>query len=251
MSEQQSELTLIDHLTELRTRLVKSLWGCMLGVVICYNFTDKIFEIIRKPIAPYLPSGGLVFTAPSDKFIAHLKIAFFGGLILSCPIWLYQIWKFISPGLYSKEKKYSLSFIVVGSFLFMAGNLFAYFIVFPAAFQFLMGYGGGIDQPMITIDSYLSFFVMTSLMFGLSFELPLIMAILGLMGLMSSKFLRSKRRYAVMVLAVIAAVLTPPDIMSMLFMLVPMVLLYEIGLIMVMLIERKKRQSGATAGSQI
>ena len=225
----QHTQTLIDHLTELRIRLVKAAYGILFGMAVCYSFTEKIFDIIRKPIAPYLPVGGLVFTGPADKFIAHLKVAFFGGVILSCPIWIYQLWRFIAPGLYSKEKKYTLSFMGFGSVLFILGVLFAYLLVFPAAFHFLMGYGGDVDRPMITIDHYLSFFVLTTLMFGLCFELPLIIVILGLLGVVSSRFLREKRRFAVVAMSIIAAIVTPPDLLSMLMMLGPMILLYEIG----------------------
>lgn len=221
--------TLVDHLADLRSTLMKSGYGIIAGMILCYNFTEQIFDIIRAPIAKYLPAGGLVFTGPADKFIAHLKIAFFGGVILSCPFWIYQAWKFIAPGLYSKEKKYTMTFMAFGSLLFVAGVLFSYYVVFPAAFHFLMGYGGSTDQPMITIDQYLSFFVTTTLMFGVSFELPLIIVILGLLGLVSSRFLRDKRRYAVVVMSVLAAIITPPDLLSMLMMLLPMVFLYEVG----------------------
>lgn len=236
-------LTLTEHLAELRTRLIKSAYAILLGMVICYNFSDKIFDVIRGPIAPYLPAGGLVFTAPADKFIAHLKLSFFGGMILTCPIWIYQIWKFVAPGLYTKEKKYSLGFIFSGSILFVLGVLFAYFGVFPMAFKFLMGYGGDVDKPMITIDQYLSFFITTTLMFGLAFELPLVIVILGLMDIVSAKFLREKRRYAAMILTVLAAIITPPDLLSMLLMLAPMFFLYELAVMIVAFFERKKARS--------
>ena len=235
--------SLIEHLSELRNRLVYSAYFIVAGMAICYNFTEQMFDIIRKPIAQYLPGGGLIFTGPADKFIAHLKLAFFGGLLLSCPFWIYQIWKFVAPGLYSKEKKYSLAFIFFGSILFVVGVCFAYFAVFPAAFHFLMGYGGEVDKPMITIEEYLSFFVTTSLMFGLAFELPLIISILGMTGLVSSRFLRDKRRYAVVVLSIVAAVVTPPDLLSMIMMLVPLVMLYEIGVWIVFFFEKKKAKN--------
>jgi sec-independent protein translocase protein TatC len=232
--------SLVEHLAELRFRLIRILWGFLIGMIACYNYTDKIFGYIREPIQKYLPTGGLVFTAPADKFIAHLKIAFFGGAILSAPWAIYHIWKFLAPGLYSKERKYTLGFIFSGSFLFALGVSFAYFAVFPAAFHFLMGYGGEVDKPMITIDQYLSFFTITSLMFGVSFELPLIIVLLGMAGVVSSKFLREKRRYAVVGMSVAAAIITPPDLLSMVMMLCPMVLLYESGLWIVYLIEKRR-----------
>jgi sec-independent protein translocase protein TatC len=240
-SLEQTHQTLVEHLVELRFRLVRSAWAILIGMVACYNFTTDIFDIIRKPIAPYLPTGGLIFNAPADKFIAHLKIAFFGGLILSCPFWIYQIWKFVSPGLYTKEKKYTLGFIVSGSVLFIIGILFSYFFVMPTAFEFLMGYGGKTDQAMITIDAYLSFFLTTTLMFGLSFEMPLIIVILGMLGLVSSKFLREKRRFSIVGMSVLAAVITPPDLLSMSMMLIPMLVLYEISIILVRFFELRSK----------
>jgi sec-independent protein translocase protein TatC len=241
--QDQRTQTLIDHLSELRFRLTRAAYGIVAGMILCYNYTDKMFDIIRAPIAQYLPTGGLIFTGPADKFIAHLKLAFFGGMVLSCPFWLYQVWKFIAPGLYSREKKYSIGFMFFGTILFLVGVCFAYFAVFPAAFHFLMSYGGDVDKPMITIDQYLSFFTTTSLMFGVSFELPLIMTILGMIGLVSSRFLRDKRRYAVVLLSVVAAVITPPDLLSMIMMLIPLIALYEIGVWLVFFFEKKKAES--------
>lgn len=238
-NEQHSQ-SLIEHLTELRIRLQHSLYGAVVGMIICYNFTEQIFNIIRSPIQPYLKGGGLVFTAPMDKFIAHLKIAFFGGVVLASPWIFFQIWKFIAPGLYQKEKKYALGFIVAGTILFLIGVAFSYFLVFPMAFEFLMNYGGSIDTPMITIDQYLSFVVTTSIMFGVSFELPLVLTILGMLGIVSQKFLREKRRYAIVGLAALSAIFTPPDLLSMIMMLIPMVGLYEISIITVGIFEKKK-----------
>lgn len=240
----QQNQTLVEHLTDLRYRLVRCAWAVLIGLIICYNFTNEIFDILRSPILPYLSNGGLIFTAPMDKFIAHLKIAFFGGLILSFPVWLFQIWQFISPGLYSKEKKYGVGFILAGTIQFLLGVLFSYFVVFPMAFKFLMNYGGDIDKPMITIDQYMSFVTTTSFMFGLAFELPIILITLGLLGFVSSTFLKEKRRYAYVGLAAVSAVITPPDLLSMLMMFVPMLFLYEISLFFVGFFEKKKtRQS--------
>jgi sec-independent protein translocase protein TatC len=194
---------------------------------IAWSQTDQIMNWIRKPIAPYLPEGGLIFTGVMDKFMAHIKVAAMSGIVLSCPFWIYQIWQFVAPGLYKHEKRYAISFIGFGSALFLMGVSFVYFMVYPAAFQFLMTFGGGVDKPMISIAEYLSFFTMTTLMFGFSFELPLVLVLMAMLGFIDTKFLKDKRRYAVVVLAVISAVLTPPDLISMLMMLVPLLLLYE------------------------
>ncbi len=236
--------TLVGHLTELRYRLVRSLYAALFGMVACYNFTEKIFDLIRAPIAPYLQGGGLIFTAPMDKFIAHLKLAVFGGVILAFPYIAAQVWGFISPGLYERERKYGIAFILSGSILFVLGILFSYFIVFPMAFKFLMTFGGDIDKPMISISEYLSFFVTTAIAFGVAFELPLIIVLLSLFGIVSQKFLKEKRRYAVMGIAVVAAIITPPDLLSMLMMLVPMILLYEIAVLIVGVLERNRPQPG-------
>jgi len=231
---------LIEHLRDLRLCLTRSLWGIMLGFAICYQYTDVIFDVIRDPIAPYLPAGGLVFTGPVDKFFAHLKVAFFGGILLSSPWWIYQIWQFVAPGLYKDEKKAALTFIGVGTGLFITGLAFTYFLVFPMAFKFLMSFGGDIDKPMITIDQYLGFFLWTCLSFGAVFELPLILVTLGLLGLVSHNFLKANRKYAIVILSIITAVITPPDLLSMLMMLAPMWLLYDLSTFLVGVLEKKR-----------
>lgn len=238
-------MALTEHLAELRTRLIQSLLGLFVAMAICYEQSEFVFNLIRKPIIKYLPNGGLVYTAPMDKFIAHLKISLVAGIIISCPFWLYQLWLFVGPGLYRKERKYAALFIVSGSILFLTGVAFSYFVALPMAFDFLFTFGGDIDKPMITIDQYLDFFAQFCLMFGVSFELPLILAILGMMGVVSQKFLIDKGRYAVMILAVVAAVITPPDVMSMIMMLIPLIALYYLGVLVVGIFERnRKKQQG-------
>lgn len=225
--------TITHHLTELRTRVITSLYIITVGSIISYMFCDKLFEAIRQPIAPYLPDGGLVFTSPVDKFAAYLRISIFSGLILTCPAWLFQFWRFIAPGLYNREKKYSLMFIFFGSILFLVGLSFAYFLVFPMAFKFLLTFGGTTDKPMITIDEYLSFFTVTSIVFGVMFEMPLVLVLLGMMGVVDHKTLSESRRYAIVGLAVVSAVVTPPDLLSMMLLLIPMMILYELSIYLV------------------
>ncbi len=239
----EKNLTLTDHLAELRTRIINALIALLVVTGICYAYSEVIFEIVRTPVVPYLPDGSLVFTGPMDKFIAHLKLSLVCGVILSCPFWLYQVWKFVAPGLYQHEKKYSMSFITCGSLLFLIGVSFAYFLVMPKAFEFLFAFGGTTDKPMITIDQYMSFFSQMCLMFGVAFELPLVIVILGLLGIVDRKFLREKRRYAVMILAVAAAMLTPPDVLSMGMMLVPLLGLYELSILIVIFFENKRVQA--------
>ena len=232
--------TLFDHLSDLRLRLVNSLYGIFVGFCICYYFSETIFNIVREPIRSFLPSGGLFFTGPMDKFMAHIKVSFMAAIILSCPFWLHQIWLFVAPALYKKEKSYAMGFIFSGTILFTLGSLFTYFVVLPMAFKFLMPFGGDIDKPMITIDQYMSFFTHTTLAFGVAFEMPLVISTLGMLGIVSQAFLKEKRRYAVMGLAIVSAVITPPDLLSMVLMLIPMTLLYEISIIVVGFFERRR-----------
>jgi sec-independent protein translocase protein TatC len=239
--------SLTDHLKELRGRLIRSVWFILLFAVGAYYFSDTIFDFLREPAHKYLPNGGLVFTHPTDKFMAHLKIAVFAGISLSCPFWLYQIWAFVAPGLYQKEKKYAATFIMSGSILFLTGVAFCYFLVLPAAFEFLFNFGGSVDKPMITISEYLEFVVQMSIMFGIAFEIPLVIVILGLTGLVQASFLRKKRRICWLVLAVLSALLTPtPDALSMFMMLIPMAFLFEVAIFIVAGFEKRAQEQATT-----
>ncbi len=228
MSLDDANMTLVEHLTDLRYRVVKALQGIVVGVVVGLYFSEQILTVIRKPILPYLGDhGGLVFTGVMDKFMAHVKVGALAGLILTCPYWLYHVWKFISPGLYKNERKYAAGFIITGTGLFLLGVVFVYYLVFPAAFEYLFAIGGTTDKPMITIDAYLGFFVLMTVMFGVAFELPLVLMILAMMGMFDAAFLKKNRRLAAVGLAVVAAVMSPPDAMSMILMWIPLLILYE------------------------
>lgn len=232
--------TLIEHLTELRDRLVKAAWAIFLGGILCWIFNEQLFEVIRRPIMETKLLDALVFTHPVDSFMAHVKVAVLGGIILTCPVWLYQAWQFVAPGLYAHERRYSVIFIFAGTLLFAIGVCFAYFLVLPAAFHFLLSFGGGADKPMITIKEYFSFFTTMMLVFGFAFELPLVFVILGAIGIVDAKFLREKRRIMIVVFAVVSAIITPPDAASMLMLLVPLCVLYEISILLVATMNRKR-----------
>lgn len=249
MSEVEDRQPLVEHLGELRDRLIKCAYAIFICGIIAWFFSAEIFELIRVPIAPYLNNtdGGLIFTHPMDKFMAHVKVAMLAGLIFSCPVWLYQLWKFVAPGLYAHEQKYAAAFIVSGTMLFVAGVLFVYYLVFPAAFKFLLGFGGDVDKPLITISEYLSFFVTTTLVFGISFELPLILVLLGLIGIVDVAKLRKHRRYAIVLLAVVSAVVTPPDMLSMIMLLVPLLFLYEVSILILAALARKHSNAHKTS----
>ena len=240
MHPSEARMGLIEHLADLRTMLVRSLWGIILGFALAYAQSEKLFDLIRAPIQPYLPEGGLVFTGPIDKFFAHLKVSFFTGIIFSAPWWMYQVWRFVAPALYKNERKATVTFMSVAILLFSSGMAFTYFIVFPMAFKFLLEFGGNIDKPMITISEYLDFFIWTSLSFGAAFELPLIVVTLGLLGIVNTTFLKANRKYVIVALSVLTAIITPPDLLSMLMMLVPLWLLFDASVLIVVWLEKKR-----------
>ncbi len=235
----EGELSLIEHLTELRKRVVYSLIAILIFMAGALVFSDIIMEFITDPIRTFLPDQKIFFTGPMDVFLAHLKIALLSGVILSCPFWLYQVWKFVEPGLYDNEKKYGLGFIFSGTVLFLTGVSFVYYLVYPMAFGFLLQYDQETAQAMITIKEYLGFFTLTTLVFGAAFELPLILTILGIIGVIDQQFLRDKRRYAIVIIITLSAVITPPDVISQVMLGVPLVALYEVSIIMIGILGRK------------
>ncbi len=238
--EPTKEMSIVEHIGELRYRITRVAIGIFVGMCFCWGFSEKIFNYVRKPIEPFLTNGGLVFTAPIDKFMAHIKLSFICGVLLSAPFWLYHLWKFISPALYRNEKRFAIGFIFFGTFQFLMGLVFTYFIVLPMAFKFLMTFGGDVDKPMITIDHYLGFFTQTALVFGMAFEMPVIISFLGLVGLVSQRFLKENRRYAVVTIAAVSAVVAPPDALSMVLLMVPLWILFEISIFIVGFFERRK-----------
>ncbi|MDE0092807.1 MAG: twin-arginine translocase subunit TatC, partial [Oligoflexia bacterium] len=190
------ELSLTEHLTELRKRIIKILLSLALGFVICYFFSEDILSLISRPIKPYLiaTKGQLIFISPFEKFFSYLWVSLFAGFILSCPFCLYQIWKFISPGLYKEEKKWSLLFVSSSTFLFLSGILFVYFVVYPFSFRFLLNFGGN-EAAYISLKPYLSFFLRTAFIFGLVFEKPIILLSLLKLNIITAEQLKKARPY--------------------------------------------------------
>ena len=229
MKKHNSSLTL--HLTELRSRLISCGVFFIVFFAACWLYSSDILKWIARPIAPYLQSseGRLIFTAPMDEFLAHIRTALFGALVLSFPVIMFHLWKFLSPGLYKKEKTLLILLNTAGSVLFFAGLLFVYFVVYPLSFQFLMNIGSAVA--LISVKEYLSFFIFTTLIFGLLFETPLIILSLVWMGVLNVQQLKRGRRYAVIILAVLSAAATPPDVLSMILLLLPLYLLYELAVL--------------------
>ena len=228
----QTKLPLTAHLEELRKRLVRSLIALAIMFAVTYNFKERLLDIIVAPLIKVLPKNShLIYTGLPEAFFNYLKISFFAALILAAPFILYQIWKFVSPGLYKAEKKHVAPFVVASTLLFTGGVLFGYFLVLPPAFKFFIEFSTDYLKPMLSLNEYLSLSLKLLLAFGVVFEIPVFIFFLSRIGLVNSKMLASKRKYAILIIFIVAAILTPtPDAFTQCLMAVPMMILYEIGI---------------------
>ncbi|MDO9529993.1 MAG: twin-arginine translocase subunit TatC [Syntrophales bacterium] len=232
------------HLEELRKRLIYSFIAVGVSFLICFTFKEWLFKILTLPLIATLPeNSSMIFTSLPEAFFTYLKVSFFGGLFLASPFVLYQIWKFISPGLYVSEKKYAFPFVLFSTIFFVGGSLFAYFVVFPFGFKFFVGFATDFIKPMLTLKEFLSFSCKLLLAFGIIFELPIFMFFMARIGLVNSRTLSAKRKYAILIAFIVAAVLTPPDIVTQIMMAIPVMLLYEISIWVVKLSEKKEAKN--------
>lgn len=221
--------SLLEHLTELQSRLIKIISFISLGFIISYFFKEQLLDLISSPIRPYLlaTDGYLIYISPFEKFFSYLWLSFFSGVILSCPFWFYQIWKFISPALYKNEKKWSLFFVSCSCLLFISGILFVYFMVYPLSFRFLLSFSGK-EMAYISLGPYLSFFLRSCFVFACVFEMPLFLLVLLKLNLVSVQQLKMLRPYVFVGIACLSAIITPPDIFSMIFMMIPLYIFFEV-----------------------
>jgi sec-independent protein translocase protein TatC len=247
------QMSFLEHLEELRQRLVRSVLSIIVGFCICFYFHEGIYGFLAKPLTDTLRalhmSDKLVYTNPIDPFNLYLKISAMAGLFLASPYVLYQLWLFISPGLYRNEKRYIWPFVLMTSGLFIAGGLFAYKLAFPPALQFLLTFGRRF-QPMVTINEYFSIAMTIIIGVGLIFELPVIILVLSLFGIVTPKFLVRQLRYAVLVTAVAAAAIAPtPDMATLFILWIPMVGLYilSIGLSWLVYLRKNWKKKHAQA----
>ncbi len=222
---ENQKLTLTEHLDELRRRIIKSIVSIIVCSLILYNCVDSVLFLLIKPV------GKLVFIAPQEAFVAKIKIAFFIGFLFSSPFVLFQTWKFISAGLSLGERKHIGIFAPLSLIFFFLGTLFGYFIIVPIGMRFLLGFASEYVMPMITISNYISFVITLTLGFGLIFELPIALLFLTKIGIVNPTFLAKKRREAIVIVFIIAAILTPPDVITQTLMAVPLIILYEIGIL--------------------
>ena len=223
------QMSFLDHLEELRKRIIHSLIAVGVALCVCWYFADPLFVIISKPI---LDNGvQLNMTKPTEGFNLELKLALLAAVFLAAPFILAQVWLFIAPGLYKHERRYALPFIIFSTLLFVAGGLFGYFIAFPFALQFLIEWGRNMKlTTIISATEYFDLFIMIELGLGVIFEIPALIFVLARMGLVSGGFLLRNTRYAILIAFIVAAVITPTtDIPNMMMMAVPMILLYMLG----------------------
>ena len=243
----EEKLPLTANLEELKKRLVRSLIGIGIGFGVCYYFKDALFKIMTKPLMDVMPKNSyMIYTSLPEAFFTYMKIAFFASLFLTAPFTLYQIWKFISPGLFPREKKYVVPFVLTSTLLFVGGVVFAYFLALPPAFGFFVEFSSDTLRPMFTMREYLSFALKLLLAFGVSFELPVFIFFMAKLGIVNSRLLSKQRRYAILIIFIVAAILTPsPDAFSQCIMAIPLMILYEISIFIAKFAEKKKKETDA------
>jgi sec-independent protein translocase protein TatC len=225
----EREMSFLDHLEELRLRIIKSLVAVIVFAIGAYFISDWLVNIVSAP----LQDVGVYFKAPAEAFLVRLKISIFAGAVVAVPVLFYQVWMFVGPGLYKTEIKIVIPIVVTSTIFFLIGGGFCFFYVVPLAMRFLLSFATDNMQPMIMIGDYISFVGMMVLAFGLVFELPVASFILGRMGVIDHKLLGKGRRYAVIGILILGSILTPPDIISQLLLAGPLYLLYEISIIVV------------------
>nr|WP_020851173.1 twin-arginine translocase subunit TatC [Xylella fastidiosa] len=237
----ESESSLIEHLIELRARLIRMLIGLGLVVSALLPFSKVLYRWLATPIISQLPTGqNVISTQPTGAVFAPLKLTFFLGLFIAMPWVLYQVWAFIAPGLYQREKRLALPLLISAVVLFYIGCAFAYFLVLPAVFHFLTTFKPDVIQLTPDAGAYLDFVLAIFFAFGASFELPVAMVILTVLHWVKPTQLRESRSYAIVAIFIFAAVLTPPDVVSQLMLAIPMCLLYELGIVAAWAVTRPK-----------
>lgn len=243
-------MPLLDHLIELRRRLLYSVVGLVVLFFVCYAFAADIYGFLVQPLAAILEEQGgerrMIYTALYEAFFTYIKVAFFAALFLGFPLIAGQIWMFVAPGLYHNEKRAFLPFLVATPILFFLGGALVYYFIFPLAWQFFISFevpagpGALPIQLEAKVDQYLSLVMRLIFAFGLCFQLPVLMTLLARVGMISSRGMKDKRKYAIVLAFVAAAILTPPDVISQIGLAVPTILLYEISILCVRMVEKQR-----------
>lgn len=243
-TEDDKPMSLRDHLRDLRKRLLRAFLFMLAGFIICYPFAEEIFAFLFAPLMHAMPeTSKLIFTSPPEAFFTFLKVAFVAGIFVSSPLVFYQIWAFVAPGLYKEEKLYIVPVALSSAVFFISGGAFCYYVAFPFAFEFFMSFNKGLIQAMPALSETLSFVLQLLLAFGVVFELPLFIFFLARLGIVTADMMRRFRRYALLVNVIVAAILTPPDVMSQMLMAGPLLLLYELSILIAVIFGKKKKKT--------
>jgi sec-independent protein translocase protein TatC len=253
-----SKAPLLDHLIELRKRLIYSILALLAGFLLCFGFAKYIYAFLTMPLAHALvgqPNHHLIYTALYETFFTYVKVGMFAGLCLSFPVIVSQIWMFVAPGLYRQERRAFLPFLLASPVLFIVGAAFVFYVMLPFAIRFFLSYetpsapGSLGIELQAKVSEYLDFVMTLIVAFGLTFQMPVLLSLLGRVGIVSAKWLSDVRRYAIVGIFALAAVITPPDLFSMISLAVPLVALYEVSILCVRLIERRRAADEAAAGA--
>ena len=243
------KMPFLEHLGELRTRIMRALIALLVGTVIGLPFSQYLIDWLARPVTKL--GYELVFTAPAEAFWVQMKVGIIAGLFVAAPAILWQVWAFIAPGLHQHEKKYAAPFVIIGSLLFLVGGAFSLFVVTPYALTFLLGYARPGLKPMITIENHIDFLLKFTLAFGAVFELPLLITLAARMGVVTAKMLAKNRKYAILGAFIIGAVLTPtPDAFNQTLMAGPLIILYEVGIVCARIFGRRPAPVAAPAPSE-
>ncbi|WP_193369201.1 twin-arginine translocase subunit TatC [Pelagibius marinus] len=253
---EDKKMPLLDHLIELRQRLLYSVVALLVVFLVCFYFAQPIFQYLAQPLADVMLEHGIaehfrrmIFTALTEVFFTYVKVAFFAAAFICFPVFLTQFWLFVAPGLYKHEKSALLPFLVATPFLFFTGGALVYYIIFPFAATFFIGFEvPGTDSSLPIqlepkVNEYLSLLMQLIFAFGLCFQLPVVMTLLARVGLATSKGMAAKRKYAIVGVFIVAAIFTPPDPLSQLSLAVPIIVLYEISIIMAKMVEKKRAEA--------
>ena len=249
--EELPRMSLLEHLEELRKRLLWSILALAVGFMPCWAYHEEIFQFLQAPLKKDHPTLKLAFLGFTDPFILYFKVAALAALFLASPFVLYQIWAFVAPGLYRRERSLALPFVFFTTLFFLAGGAFGYYVAFPFAANFLLGIGGNF-QPVITVEKYFGFLLTVLLGLGLMFELPIFILLLSLIGLVTPRFLLHYFRHAIVVIFIVAAIITPtPDVVNLCIMAVPACALYVLGIGAAFLAQRFRRKRQAEMAADL
>ena len=247
---QNENLSFVSHLTELRSRLIKAFIFLLFSFVVCYIFSAEIYDFLVKPYSSAIIENNLdrrlIFTALHEAFITYLKVAFFASFFITSPIFLTQIWKFVAPGLYKNEKKALLPYLIATPVLFIFGGLLVYYLVMPLAIEFFLSFESVANSGSIAIqleakvNEYLSLIMRLIFAFGISFQLPVILSLLARINVIDSTYLKKRRKYVIVIIFAVAALLTPPDPITQIGLALPLLILYELSIFVVKFIEKGK-----------